>query len=463
MVSCKIPRFTRRITCRGIEPVALLVAILLSTSPFLTSTAQADHTPEPSTITVAGNLQDELGCPGDWQPDCSSTHLSLDAGNELWQAVFTLPAGTWEYKAALNDSWDENYGANAAPNGPNIVLSLAAETAVKFYYDHESHWITDDVNSIIATAVGNFQSALGCSGDWQPNCLQSWLQDPDGDGVYEFSTVDIPAGSYECKVALNESWDESYPASNLPFTVTSGDQVTFLYDSATNAVEVQVSGPPPSGPMSVTVAGNMQSELGCPGDWQPDCSVTHLTMGTEDDVWRGTFEIPAGAWEYKAAMDDSWLENYGANAQPNGTNIPFSLGTAAEVTFYYDDTSHWITDDVNSVIAAVVGSFQSELGCSGDWQPWCLQSWLQDPDGDGVYSFSTTDIPAGTYECKVAHDESWDESYPADNVFFTIADDGAQVLFTYDPSTHDLWIWVDGTPIQVETETWGRVKARFGN
>ena len=117
----------------------------------MSSVVQADHTPDPSTVTAAGNLQDELGCSGDWQPDCSVTHLLFDAEDGLWQAVFTVPAGSWEYKAALNDSWDENYGANAAPNGANILLNVGATTDVKFYYDHESHWITDDVNSVIAT------------------------------------------------------------------------------------------------------------------------------------------------------------------------------------------------------------------------------------------------------------------------------------------------------------------------
>ena len=33
---------------------------------------------------------------------------------------FSLPAGSYEYKAALNDSWDENYGLHAQSNGANI-------------------------------------------------------------------------------------------------------------------------------------------------------------------------------------------------------------------------------------------------------------------------------------------------------------------------------------------------------
>ena len=112
----------------------------------------ADHTPEPTSVTVAGSLQSELGCPGDWQPDCAATHLTYDAEDEVWQGVFNVPAGMWEYKAALNGSWDENYGLGAVLNGTNIPLDLAAETPVKFYYSHATHWVTDDWNSVIAVA-----------------------------------------------------------------------------------------------------------------------------------------------------------------------------------------------------------------------------------------------------------------------------------------------------------------------
>ncbi|MEZ4619450.1 MAG: hypothetical protein R2867_28640 [Caldilineaceae bacterium] len=130
--------------------------------------------------------------PDDWQPDCAATELTYDADDQVWQGTFTVPAGDWEYKTALNDSWDENYGAGAVAGGDNIPLSLAAATDVKFYYSHDSHWITDNVNAKIVTAPGNFQAALGCPGDWQPDCLRSWLQDADGDGVYVFETTALP-------------------------------------------------------------------------------------------------------------------------------------------------------------------------------------------------------------------------------------------------------------------------------
>jgi hypothetical protein len=37
----------------------------------------------------------------------------------------TLPAGNYEYKIALNDSWYENYGLHAQPGGANIPLTTS--------------------------------------------------------------------------------------------------------------------------------------------------------------------------------------------------------------------------------------------------------------------------------------------------------------------------------------------------
>jgi len=204
-----------------------------------------DPEPEPNSVTIPGSLQSELGCSGDWQADCAATHLTYDPSDTVWQATFTIPAGSWEYKATLNDSWDENYGANAERNGANIPLDLSDETDVKFYYSHATHWVVDNVNAVIATVPGNFQSELGCPGDWDPGCLRSWLQDPDADGVYSFSTTALPAGDYEAKVAHNESWDVNYGAGgvqngpNIPFTVAVDYQpVNFSYDATSHILTI---------------------------------------------------------------------------------------------------------------------------------------------------------------------------------------------------------------------------------
>src|SRR5687768_8477937 len=97
--------------------------------PMQPNTARADHSPQPTSVTIAGSLQSELGCSGDWQADCAATHLSYDASDEAWQGTWPVPAGNWEYKAPLNDSWTENYGRYAQLNGPNIPLNLGAASS----------------------------------------------------------------------------------------------------------------------------------------------------------------------------------------------------------------------------------------------------------------------------------------------------------------------------------------------
>src|SRR5512146_1524930 len=214
----------------------ILLLLVTSFASLRPSTVAKANTPNPTSVTIAGDLDSEIGCAGDWDPTCAAAHLTYDANDDVWQNTFTIPAGNWQYKAALNDSWNENYGLHAVPGGDNIPLNLAASTAVKFYYDHKTHWITDNHNSVIAVAPGSFQHLLGCSGDWDPGCLRSWLEDPDGDGIYTFETTALPAGNYQGKVALNESWDVNYGlggvqnGANISFNVPANNaKITFRY------------------------------------------------------------------------------------------------------------------------------------------------------------------------------------------------------------------------------------------
>ncbi|MDN5766431.1 MAG: pullulanase-type alpha-1,6-glucosidase [Humibacillus sp.] len=199
----------------------------------------------------------------------------------------------------------------------------------------------------------------------------------------------------------------------------------------------------PTGPVvqpdNVSVPGSHNSEMGCPADWQPDCDQAQLTRDQNDDIWKGTYAIPAGDYEYKAAVNKGWDENYGVGGAPGGSNIAYTA-TGGPVTFYYDHRTHWVTSDLQNPIVTAAGSFQSELGCDADWRPECMRSWLQDPDGDGTYVWSSDQIPAGSYEFKVAHGLSFDESYPADNVAFTVPAAGVLTTISYRLATHEVTV-----------------------
>jgi pullulanase-type alpha-1,6-glucosidase len=198
-------------------------------------------------------------------------------------------------------------------------------------------------------------------------------------------------------------------------------------------------------PTAVSVPGDHNSEMGCPSDWAPDCDQAQLALDAKDEIWKGTYDgLPAGPFAYKAAIDKKWDENYGAGGAPNGANIEYTA-PGGPVSFYYEHSRHYVTSDAQGPIMTLAGSFQSELGCPADWSPDCMRGWLIDPDGDGVATYATSRLPAGSYEVKVAHGLSWDENYGAggaaggDNIPFSVAD-GTVVRFSYDMASHVLTV-----------------------
>ena len=137
-----MPLISGRPTLR--RSLAGLAALAVVTALAPTPRAAADHTPLPNQVTLVGTLQDELGCPGEWQPECAATELAPVAGQPgVYRGTFSVPAGGYEYKVALNEGWTENYGAGGAPGGANLVLSSTGGD-VTFTYDHTTHVISDD-------------------------------------------------------------------------------------------------------------------------------------------------------------------------------------------------------------------------------------------------------------------------------------------------------------------------------
>lgn len=100
---------------------------------------------------------------------------------------------------------------------------------------------------------------------------------------------------------------------------------------------------------SLTVAGSLQSEIGCANDWDPACTDSHLTFNTTNGLWEGTFQLPEGQYEYKVAINNSWDVNYGAGGAAGGSNIPISIPQgSSSVTFVWDQVSHVVTHRLNN-------------------------------------------------------------------------------------------------------------------
>ena len=200
----------------------------------------------------------------------------------------------------------------------------------------------------------------------------------------------------------------------------------------------------------VTVPGSHNSEMGCAGDWTPDCSAAGLTRRA-DGVWEGTFDLPAGEYEYKVAINGSWAVNYGVGGEPGGANATYTHD-GGPVTFYWDPVSHDFSSTAQGPIVTLPGSYQDQVGCPGSWAPDCLATWAKDPDGDGVYTWSTDKLAAGAYEVKAAHGLGWAENYgvggarDGSNYQFSVGD-GEVVEFRYDLESHVLTVETANPPL----------------
>ncbi|MEO8670419.1 MAG: hypothetical protein ABI411_03825 [Tahibacter sp.] len=192
---------------------------------------------EPDFAIMVGNLQSELGCTQDWNPSCTVTGLQFDANDGIWQGSWTVPTGNYLYGVALHLDWSEPYGllGHLMTPGYEVPLNIASPRVVKFYYDHATHWIVDSLGTRIVTAAGDFQHALGCTGDWQPDCLRTLLEDVDADGVFERRVTGLDTGSYQFKIAIGEAWIENYGLGGI----ADGASVSFDVDNPADDIELR--------------------------------------------------------------------------------------------------------------------------------------------------------------------------------------------------------------------------------
>ncbi len=252
---------------------------------------------QPDAVSVPGSHGSEIGCTGDlggdWQPACDAVQLAL--GDDLvWKGTFSPQAGQYAFKAAINRSWDENYGAGGNRNGSDIPYATDGGP-VSFYYDHRTHWVTNTELDPILVATGDFQSEMGCPSDGDAACMRSWLQDPDGDGTYSFTTIDIPAGDYSVSVG---------GSGPIAFTVEPGLATTIAYQVSSGTITVDTFAP----------------------DFGPDLSTARASWLTAQVL---SWNLPdqRGAWEYRLHWGSTGSLAVDAETI-GGSSLPLSLDPA---------------------------------------------------------------------------------------------------------------------------------------
>ncbi|MBA4384711.1 MAG: DUF3372 domain-containing protein [Anaerolinea sp.] len=228
----------------------ILIFLCVNLFPGPIKSVSAQDVAQPDTATIAGTMQSELGCSGDWMPGCITTNLVFDPNSNIWKATFDVTPGNDQdkkgprYKVALNGSWDENYGKSASKGGTDIPLVVDQQTKVTFYYDHLTHLIADDYNTPIPVVIGDFQNQLGCENNNDPECIRSWLQDPEGDGNFAFVTKALKAGTYSVSLVMSQKTITT-TGDPTTFTVTKDyDEIYFGYDMVKKELVISTAGAP---------------------------------------------------------------------------------------------------------------------------------------------------------------------------------------------------------------------------
>ena len=109
----------------------------------------------------------------------------------------------------------------------------------------------------------------------------------------------------------------------------------------TSAPVSVTTAPPQPARDHVTLVGDLQSEAGCAADWDAACVETRLSFDTTDGQWHGTFALPAGDFEWKIAINDSFAENYGEGGALGGANLELTVPTGgASYVFTWNQVTH---------------------------------------------------------------------------------------------------------------------------
>ena len=241
----------------------------------------------------------------------------------VFHDVSSIPDGTSvTYRAVVLDNNGHSRASareRAIVPKPELIFRLPAEGA-KVFGAAEVRLVADPER---ATHVVRIQRRIGTSGPW------TTVRRDDSSPIYVYfdDLSGVPNGTtIQYRAILNEP-----------------DGTRVVSDVRTVTVE------PVAAVDSVTVAGSLQNELGCQpnpplsgdGDWDPSCAATHLTFDTTDGLWKATFNVPEGSYEWKVAINDSWDVNYGAGGAAGGANLSLVVPAGgAAVTFVWDQVSH---------------------------------------------------------------------------------------------------------------------------
>lgn len=462
-----------------------------------------------------------LGDENNWIPGLNQNKLTRVADNDRseeyvwnqstdgyhWEITYEdLTAGEYEMKIQQGGSWAYNFGSDKF-NGSNCMLQVPRDCDVTVCFDYEGQvsvageytnfkiWAvyTDLSGDIIGTqelgknesissiwtVAGSF-AGYDSNADWSvtyPKFNMSYI----GDDKYMLTLSDVPAGSYEFKIAKNNSWAVSYglggtlDGANMSFTLGRASDVTFVFDEITHMTEV-----------SATVQGaltevNVESPVYSFDGYSVIGAAAITGHGWLDNAQaledgRLTYNSETQLYESQVFVvsHENFGKGYGYKVIENGedkgsnnnffinTNIPEDI-TEIGIKFTYDsvtgiakavcvnpnnpeDTSYaeYIEDNMTYDNFGVLGTEQL-TGFNWDSpNSEGIYAWDDNANfmefNDGVYTKTYSNVPAGDHAFKIAANGTFDTGVEYgqfetnENYVFT-TNSTSDVTITFDRST----------------------------
>ena len=127
-----------------------------------------------------------------------------------------------------------------------LTLAITGEQTPEEAMIDAAQQVDDLIKGALAGMVnlpGSYQDSAGCGAEWDPACEATAMTQGD-DGLYTL-TVELPAGDYEYKVALDGAWTVNYGSDgaqdgpNYTLSLPADSTVTFTYDPETHLVEAE--------------------------------------------------------------------------------------------------------------------------------------------------------------------------------------------------------------------------------
>ncbi|WP_077490707.1 glycosidase [Sinomonas mesophila] len=130
--------------------------------------------------------------------------------------------------------------ADAAADDDEAPVAVAGAAEAEAAAESEAPVVVDLQQPEAVAIAGDFAAHLGAETDWEPQ-LDAVQMGLDGSGRRWVRTVELPAGHYSFKIAINRSWDENYGAFGAfnganHELAHDGGPVTIAYDHSTKDI-----------------------------------------------------------------------------------------------------------------------------------------------------------------------------------------------------------------------------------